>query len=66
LYYSAHVEAHFYYKPEGRWFDSRWIHRDFLLTYFLRPHYGSGVDSGSNRNEYQGALLGVKSAGVKG
>ena len=29
------------YKPEGRWFNS------------FRPHYGPGIDSASNKNEYQ-------------
>ena len=36
------------YKPEGRGFDSFW------------PHYGPGVDSASNRNEYQEYFLGDK------
>jgi hypothetical protein len=27
-------------------------------------HYGSGVDSASNRNEYQGYFMEVKAAGV--
>jgi len=35
------------------------------LTSF-RPHYGSGVDSASNRNEYQEYFLGVKAAGAYG
>jgi hypothetical protein len=39
---------------------------EFLLTSFFRPHYGPGVDSVSNRNEYQGYFLGVKAAGVWG
>jgi len=26
------------YKPEGRGFDSRWCHWNFLLTYSFRPH----------------------------
>jgi hypothetical protein len=30
----------------------------------FRPHYGPGVDSASNRNEYQEYFLGVKAAGV--
>ena len=30
----------------------------------VRSQYGPGVDSASNRNEYQGYFLGVKSAGV--
>jgi hypothetical protein len=31
-----------------------------FLTYFFRPHYVPGVDSASNRNEYQEKLLGAK------
>jgi len=38
------------YKPEGRGFDSRWQ--------TFRPQYGPGVDSVSNRSEYQEYLLG--------
>ena len=30
----------------------------------FRSHYGPGVDSGSNRNEYQEYFLGVKAAGA--
>ena len=41
------------YKSEGHWFDSRWCHWKFSLTYSFRSHYGPGVDSASNRNEYQ-------------
>jgi hypothetical protein len=37
----------------GRVFDSRWCHWNFSLTKSFRPHYGPGVDSASNRNEYQ-------------
>jgi len=51
------------YKPEGRGFDSRWCHWNFSLTQSFRPHY-PGVDSASNRNEYQEYFLGVKAAGV--
>jgi hypothetical protein len=39
-------------KPEGRGFDSR----------SLRPHYGAGVNSASNRNEYLDGGGGVKAA----
>ena len=49
------------YKPEGRGFDSRWCHCNFSLTETFRPHYGPGVDSASNRNEYREYFLGVKS-----
>ena len=48
------------YKPEGRGFDSRWCHLNFSLTQSFRPHYGLGVDSASNRNEYQEYFLGGK------
>jgi len=30
----------------------------------FRPHYGPGVNSASNRNEYQECFLGVKAAGA--
>jgi len=51
-------------KPEGRGFVARWCHWNFSLTYSFRPHYGPGVDSASNKNEYQEYFLGVKEAGV--
>jgi len=31
---------------------------------YRRSHYGRGVDSASNRNEYQVYFLGVKAAGA--
>jgi len=34
------------------------------LTYSFRPYYGPGVDSASNRNDYQEYFLGVKTAGA--
>jgi len=52
------------YKPEDRGFDSRWCHWIFSLTQSFRPHYVPGVDSASNRNEYQEYFLGVKAAGA--
>jgi hypothetical protein len=52
------------YKPEGRGIDSRWCHWNFSLTQSFWPHYGPGVNSASNRNEYQEYLLGVKAAGA--
>ena len=52
------------YNSESRWFDFRWFHWNFSLTQSLRSHYGPGVDSASNRNEYQEYFLGVKMAGV--
>jgi hypothetical protein len=44
------------YKPEGRGFVSRFT--------ILRSHYGPGVYSAFNRNEYQEYFLGVKAAGA--
>jgi len=34
------------------------------VTNPFRSHYGPGVDSASNRNEYQVYFLGVKATGV--
>ena len=36
----------------------------FIDKKSFRSHYGPGVDSASNRNEYQEYFLGVKAAGV--
>ena len=36
----------------------------FIDIKSFRSHYGPGVDSASNRNEYQEYFLGVKAAGV--
>ena len=54
------------YKSEGRWFDPSWSHWKFSLSHVksFRSHYGPGVDSASNRNEYQAHFLGVKAAGA--
>ena len=51
------------YKSEGRWFDSRWCHWSFSISL---SYYGPGVDSASNRNEYQENFLGVNAAGAYG
>ena len=48
------------YKRQGRGFDSQWCHWNFSLTWPFRPHYGPGVDSASNRTEYQEYFLGGK------
>ena len=45
------------YKSEGRWFDPSWCQWIFHFS-----HYGPGVDSASNRNEYQENFLGVRKA----
>jgi len=37
---------------------------DFSLTYSFRLHFGFGLDSFSNRNEYQDYFLVVKAAGA--
>jgi len=37
---------------------------EFFIDIILRPHYGSGVESASNRNEYQEYFLGLKAAGA--
>ena len=52
------------YKRAGRGFDSRWCHWNFFSYIILQSHYGPGVDSASNRNEYQVYVLGVKAAGA--
>jgi len=36
----------------------------FIDIKFFRSHYGPGVNSASNRNEYQEHFLGVKGAGA--
>jgi hypothetical protein len=41
------------YKPGGWGFDSRWGHWIFQLAWSFQPHSCTGVDSASNRNEYQ-------------
>ena len=48
------------YKPEVRGFDSRLCHLNFSLTQPFRPQYGPGVDSASDRNEFQKYFLGRK------
>jgi hypothetical protein len=53
------------YKPKGGGFDSRWGLRDFSLIWSFRSHYGPGVYSVSNRNQYQQYSLGVKMAGAR-
>ena len=52
------------YKSEGRWLDPSWCHWNFSLTKSFRLHCGPGVDSASNRNDYQEHFLGVKAAGA--
>jgi len=49
------------YKSEGRRFDPSWCQWIFDIKSF-RSHYGPGVDSASDRNEYREYFLGVKAA----
>ena len=51
-----------HYKPAGHGFDSRWCYWTFSVTYSFRLHYGPGVHSASNRNEYQVYFLEVNAA----
>ena len=53
------------YKSDGRWFDPKLVSLEFFIDIkSFRSHYGPGVDSASNRNEYQEHFLGVKAAGA--
>ena len=52
------------YKSEGRWFDPSWCKWIFIDIKSFRSQYGPGVDSVSNRNEYQEHFLGVMAAGA--
>jgi hypothetical protein len=48
------------YKPACRGFDSRWYHWNFSVAFSFRLLYRPGVDSASNRNEYQVYFRGGK------
>ena len=53
------------YKSEVSWFDPSWCYWNFSFDIkSFRSHYGPGVDSASNRNEYQEHFLGVKATGA--
>ena len=45
------------YIPEGRGFDYSMVSLEFFIYLAFRPHYGPGVDSAFNRNEYQEYIL---------
>jgi hypothetical protein len=45
---------------QGRRFDSHWCYWNFSLTLSFRSHYGTEVNSASNRNQYQEHFLGGK------
>ena len=59
-YAMTHLIEELRYKPEGDGIDSRWCHWNFSLTQSFRSHYGPGVHSAYNRNEYQEYILGSK------
>ena len=59
IYVFRMVEA-LRYRPEGREFYSPWDHWDLSLAKLFGPHYCPGVDSASNRNEYQKYFVGDK------
>jgi hypothetical protein len=50
------------YKSEGRRFDPGGVSGFFNDIKSFRSHYGPGVESASNRNEYREYFLGVKAA----
>ena len=53
------------YKSKGRWFDLQLVSLEFFTDIkSFRLHYGPGVDSASNRSEYQEHFMGVKAAGA--
>jgi hypothetical protein len=52
------------YKSEGHWLIPAGVSGIFIDIKSFRSHYGPGVDSASNRKEYQDSFLGVKAAGV--
>jgi len=51
-----------YYKVAGS--IAAGVNGFFIDIKSFRSHYGPGVDSVSNRNEYQEYFLGVKAAGA--
>ena len=55
------------YKSDGRCFDSSWCQWIFFIDIkSFRSRNGPGVDSASDRSEYQEHFLGVKAAGAYG
>ena len=52
------------YKSEGPGSIPVGVSGFFIEIKSFRSHYGPGVDSASNRNEYQEYFLGVKAAGA--
>ena len=72
----VHYESLFSYSAVAQWLRCCATNRKFagsiqtgVSGFFIdiksiRSHYGPGVDSASNRNEYQEYFLGVKAAGA--
>jgi hypothetical protein len=52
------------YKSEGRGSIPAGVSGFFFDIKSFRSHYGPGVDSASNRNEYQEYFLGVNAVGT--
>ena len=52
------------HKREGRGFNSPMVSLEFFIYIILPAAVDPGVDSASNRNEYQEYFLGVKAAGA--
>ena len=52
------------YKSEGRCSIPASVSGFFINIKSFRSHYGPGVDSASNGNEYQEHFQGVKAAGA--
>ena len=53
------------YKSEGSLVRSQLVSLEFFIDIIsLRSHYGLGVDSASNRNEYQEYFVRVRAAGA--
>ena len=52
------------YKPGSSRVRFPMMSLEFFIDIILLPHYGHGVHSASNRNEYQEYFLGVKAAGA--
>ena len=53
-----------FYKSEGRCLIPSGVISFFIDIKSFRSHYGPGVDSASNRNEYQEYFLSVKAVGA--
>jgi hypothetical protein len=50
---SSVVDKALYYKPEGRGFETRWGELIFSIYLILPAALSPGIDSASNKNEYQ-------------